>query len=72
MVQRAEAAWAAGCDMLLICNAPEAAAEVLKQWHPAPDPARAARIARLVPSDPWRPDAARYAAARAAATTLAA
>ena len=72
MVQRAEAAWAAGCDMLLICNAPEAAAEVLKQWHPAPDPARAARIARLVPSDPWRPDAARYAAARAAAATLAA
>jgi beta-N-acetylhexosaminidase len=38
MVQRAEAAWAAGCDMLLICNSPDAVAEVLGNWTPTPDP----------------------------------
>lgn len=72
MVQRAEAAWAAGCDMLLICNAPEAAAEVLARWRPAPDPARSARVARIAPGGAWRPDAVRYAVGRAAATSLAA
>jgi beta-N-acetylhexosaminidase len=50
IVARAEAAWNAGCDMLLICNAPDAVGEVLAQWRPQPDPARAARIARLLPS----------------------
>jgi len=70
MVQRAEAAWAAGCDMLLVCNAPAAVAEVLANWNPAPDPQRAARVARIVPDSAWKQDAARYAAGRTAAEQL--
>jgi beta-N-acetylhexosaminidase len=49
-VARVEAAWAAGCDMLLLCNAPDKVDEVLARWHPAPEPVRSARIARLLPS----------------------
>lgn len=52
IVGRAEAAWGAGCDMLLVCNAPEAVAALLERWQPAPDPLRAARIARLLPIRP--------------------
>ena len=50
IVERAKAAWAAGCDMLLVCNAPGAVGEVLERWQPAFDPVRSARIARLLPS----------------------
>jgi beta-N-acetylhexosaminidase len=70
MVQRAEAAWAAGCDMLLICNSPEAVADVLANWKPTPDPQRAARIARIAPGSAWQQDAVRYAAGRAAVESL--
>jgi beta-N-acetylhexosaminidase len=70
MVQRAEAAWAAGCDMLLICNAPEAVALVLDNWKPVADGLRAARLARLSPADGWQQDALRYAAGRAAVESL--
>jgi beta-N-acetylhexosaminidase len=49
VVDRAEAAWAAGCDMLLVCNAPEAVGELLDRWRPERDPVRAARIAPLLP-----------------------
>lgn len=70
MVQRAEAAWAAGCDMLLICNAPDAVADVLANWKPVPDPVRAERIARIAPGSTWRQDATRYAAGRAAVESL--
>ena len=72
MVQRAQAAWSAGCDVLLICNAPDAVATVLEYWRPAPDPARAARLARLASSGRWQQDAARYAAGRAVVDSLAA
>ena len=52
IVGRVEAAWQAGCDMLLVCNSTESVGEVLSRWHPALDPVRSARIGRLVPSKP--------------------
>jgi beta-N-acetylhexosaminidase len=48
-VGRAEAAWAAGCDVLIVCNSPDGVGEILDRWQPAPDPLRAARIAGLLP-----------------------
>lgn len=50
IVDRAKAAWSAGCDMLLVCNAPGAVGDVLERWQPAFNPARSARIARLLPT----------------------
>ncbi|MCX7147809.1 MAG: beta-N-acetylhexosaminidase [Rhodocyclales bacterium] len=70
MVQRAEAAWTAGCDVLLVCNAPDAVASVLENWKPAHDPVRSARLARLSPAAGWRQDAVRYAAGKAAVESL--
>lgn len=52
MLARVRTAWAAGCDMLLVCNAPEAVARVLDEWQPQPDPQRAWRIERLLPQQP--------------------
>lgn len=52
IVARVQAAWEAGCDMLLVCNAPDAADDVLERWRPEPDPVRAARVARLLPTVP--------------------
>ncbi len=52
MLARVRTAWAAGCDMLLVCNAPEAVARVLDEWQPQPDPQRARRIERLLPQQP--------------------
>ena len=50
IVGRVCAAWDAGCDMLLVCNAPDDVGEVLERWQPEFDPQRSARIARLLPS----------------------
>lgn len=49
IVGRADAAWGAGCDMLLVCNAPDAVGELLARWRPVPDPVRAQRLERLLP-----------------------
>jgi beta-N-acetylhexosaminidase len=50
IVDRATAAWDAGCDILLVCNSPAAVGDLLERWHPTPDPVRAQRIERLLPS----------------------
>ncbi len=52
-VGRVQAAWDAGCDLLLLCNSPDSVGDVLARWQPAFDPAREAarraRVARLLP-----------------------
>ena len=50
VVARADAAWSAGCDMLLVCNAPESVDQVLERWHAADDAVRSARVTRLIPT----------------------
>jgi beta-N-acetylhexosaminidase len=62
ILEKANAAWEAGCDMLLVCNAPDAAAQLLEQWQVRPDPQRSARILKLFP--PQRPDRTWAALAR--------
>ncbi len=55
-VARAEAALAAGCDMVLICNNRPAAWQILRGLHHAPDPVSQARLARMHGLHPvgWR------------------
>lgn len=48
IVDRANAAWDAGCDVLLVCNKPDFVDELLAQWQPLAQPKRAARIANLL------------------------
>ncbi len=52
MLNRVETAYRAGCDMLLVCNAPDAVADILEYWRPEIDPARGARVAALIPEKP--------------------
>ena len=47
MIARADAACAAGCDMVLVCNDSAAAADVLDRWRPPPQPDLARRAARM-------------------------
>jgi len=50
MLNRVETAYRAGCDMLVVCNSPEAVDEVLAGWQPEIDPARGRRIEALLPA----------------------
>jgi len=52
VVARAQAAWDAGCDVLLVCNAPEAVGDVLARFQPAFDPVRSQRLLGLLPKSP--------------------
>ena len=47
---RAKAAYEAGCDMILVCNRPDLAADLLDRWAPVPNPESLARIAALAPA----------------------
>ncbi len=52
MLARVETAYAAGCDMLLVCNAPDAVGSVLTNWQPDVDLRRGLRIESLIPNAP--------------------
>jgi beta-N-acetylhexosaminidase len=77
VVAGAQAALAAGCDMVLVCNAPEKADRILDELKVDISAESAARIAGLTPTssafqwDELQRDA-RYQAARKSALTLAA
>ena len=47
IVARAEAACAAGCDMVLVCNDPAAADALLSRWRPDPQPDLELRCSRM-------------------------
>lgn len=49
MLNRVEAAHRAGCDMLLVCNSPDAVGQVLENWHPQIDIQCSKRIEGLLP-----------------------
>ncbi len=68
--ERARAALEAGCDMVLLCNAPQAAAGLLEEMTDRKlEPGRAGRMRGRGPFAPLRSDA-RYAAAVAAITAM--
>jgi len=55
MLCRVETAYAAGCDMLLVCNAPDVVGNVLENWKPEVDLLRGKRVEALLPTTPAMP-----------------
>ncbi len=49
-VERANAALNAGCDMVLVCNNPDAARQLLREWQPKFDADSARRLEALLPT----------------------
>ena len=49
IVARAEAAHSAGCDMVLVCNRPDMAVDLLDNWHPQLSAGSCKRIVALRP-----------------------
>ncbi|NTV71752.1 MAG: beta-N-acetylhexosaminidase [Azonexaceae bacterium] len=49
MLNRVETAYSAGCDMLLVCNAPDVVGDVLENWKPEVDVLRGKRVEALIP-----------------------
>ncbi len=70
IVARVEAAWSAGCDMLLVCNSPDAVAELLVDWHPTRSETSATRVEKLSPKLPWTINENQYALGKAAIATI--
>lgn len=52
MLNRVDTAYVAGCDMLLVCNAPDMVGEVLANWRPTIDTQRGKRVEALIPTVP--------------------
>jgi beta-N-acetylhexosaminidase len=57
VVARAEAAVAAGCDMVLVCNDFAAMDELLARWRPQPSPHLAARMRAMAGREDAQSDA---------------
>lgn len=53
IVARAQAAHEAGCDVVLVCNRPDLADELLARWQVVPEPASLQRIAQLRVDSSW-------------------
>jgi beta-N-acetylhexosaminidase len=70
IVARATAAHAAGCDMVLVCNRPDLADELLANWTPTLTDASLSRIARLGARPNRSMDGARLSEARDAVADL--
>lgn len=52
MLNRVDTAYAAGCDMLLVCNSPDVVGDVLANWQPTIDAQRGKRVEALLPEMP--------------------
>src|SRR5690606_14108404 len=52
ILARANAALSAGCDMVLVCNRPDMADDLLARLQLTPSPASVARLRRLMPHIP--------------------